>query len=464
MPVVSRKIQVIDFTKNADKLFTRVFYKVREAQRSGKRFVINYGGGGSSKSVSQHQSELINLLKKDWHCDILIMRKVAADIYDSSYKLLESLAVKWGIYDKFEWAYSQSKRQILNKKTGKRIFFRGADDINKLKSIVGVGRVILEEADAFTFDDFKEINRRTRGIPNIQIVFILNPVDEEHWIKTMFVDAPDGKTPMIGAYHNRSHFIHSTYLDNPFLTEDDIRELLLLKEIDENDYNIYALGKWGRVRTGMEFYPQFSEVTHTGRYPFVTTLPPHLTYDFNVVPYMTLLGIQYIEEPEIIRFRVFKEYCYGSPLNTTTAVSESFVDDYSKWLTTVFYYGDASGNNRIAGKGDEVNFDDVRIALFRYIYEGSDRTSRKNKPVLKRRKLVMKALAGQLYLGKRKVVIEIDQDCKNTINDFKYLKLGQNGKLKEIVENKKTGMKYQEFGHTTDAFEYCFCEIFEALM
>lgn len=460
---------VIDFVKNAQKLFTPVFYKVRAAQRSGKRFVVNYGGGGSSKSVSQHQSELINLLKDDWHCDILIMRKVAADIYDSSYKLLESKANEWGIYDEFEWTYSQGKRQILNKATGKRIVFRGADDISKLKSIVGIGRVILEEADAFDFDDFKEINRRVRGIQNIQIVFILNPVDEEHWIKQYFVDPPDGKPaetgkPPIGAYHDRCLFIHSTYLDNPFLTEDDIRELLLLKEVDENEYNIYALGKWGRMRTGAEFYPQFKESVHTGDFQFLPGLPVHLSYDFNVVPYMTLLAIQYIQEPELIRFRVFKEYCLPSPLNTTTAVTESFIDDYGQHFNTAFYYGDASGNNRIAGKGDEVNFDDVRAALVKYVDSGSDRTSGSNKPVLKRRKLVMKCLADKMFLGKKKVIIEIDEGCKETIRDFKYVKLGQNGKLKEEVTNKKNKVKYQEFGHTTDAFEYCFCEVFDALM
>lgn len=45
--------------------------------------------------------------------------------------------------------------------------------------------------------------------------------------------------------------------------------------------------------------------------------------------------------------------------------------------------------------------------------------------------------------------------------DFKYLKLGKNGKLEERGENKKSGVKYIKYGHCTDAFEYCFCELFE---
>jgi phage terminase large subunit len=459
---------IIDLQKNADKLFTKVFYKVRAAFLLAVRFVINYGGAGSSKSVSQHQSELINLLK-GCDYDILFMRKVAADIYDSSYKLFQQIATSWGVYDQFIWNYSNEKRQIQNKITGHRIVFRGADDISKLKSIVGIGRIVLEEADQFDFDDFKEINRRARGFKNIQIVFLLNPIDEEHWINLYFVSKPDGKPaqagkPPIGAYYDRCHFIHSTYQDNQFLDEDFIKELLLLKEVDENEYNIYALGKWGRIKTGAEFYPQFKEFIHGGRFPFVPGQTVHLSYDFNVMPYMTLLCIQYLQDEEYIRFRVFKEYCLASPFNTTTAVTEAFLDDYESKIGSVFYYGDASGNNRIAGKGDEVNYDDVRASLVRYIYEGSDRTSSYNKPVLKRRKLVMMALAGQLYLGKRKIIIEVDHSCKEMIRDFKYLKLGQNGKLKEVIKNSKTKVSYQEFGHTSDAFEYCFCEIFEALM
>lgn len=446
--------KVLDFNQHAEDLFTEVFYSVQDAQFSGKRFFVNFGGGGSSKSVSQHQNELLNLL--DCKFDILFMRKVAATIYNSCYKLLESLAKDYGIYDRFKWTYSNDKREILNKKTGKRIIFSGADDIDKLKSIVGIGRIILEEADAFDFTDFKEINRRARGYENIQIVFILNPVDEEHWIKTNFVDSN-------GPYHARTFISHSTYHNNKFLTQEDREELEALKEIDENEYNIYALGKWGRLKTGSEYYPQFSEVKHTGHYPFVKAMPVfHLSYDFNVVPYMTLLAFQYLEDSDTIRIRLFKEYCLSSPLNTTTAVSESFVDDHEKWIQSIFYYGDASGNGRIAGKGDEVNFDDARLALQKYLDNSSDRVSPSNKPVLARRKLVMKLLAGKLYFGGRLVILEIDAECFNTIRDFKYMKLGPNGKLKEKVE--KNGVKYEDFGHTTDAFEYFVCELFQDLM
>ena len=50
-------------------LYTEVFWKI---QATTKRFVVNYGGAGSSKSVSQHQNELINILDAEY--DILFIR------------------------------------------------------------------------------------------------------------------------------------------------------------------------------------------------------------------------------------------------------------------------------------------------------------------------------------------------------------------------------------------------------
>lgn len=453
---------ILELRRHPTKFFTKVFYKIRKSVWSGKRFIVNYGGSGSSKSESQMQSELINLMKMD--CNILIMRKVGADIYDSVYQTLLEWAQKWGIEDLFEWTYSQGKRQILYKKTGRRIIFRGADDIKKIKSIKGVGRVVLEEADAFTFDDFKEINRRIRGFENVQMVFVLNPVDVDHWIKVMFVDQPGTDAPLQGVYHFDTYVIHSTYHDNQFMTQRDIDNLEIMKLVDEYDYEVYCLGKWGRIKTGFEYYPQYSEVIHVRDCPFIEGLPVHLTYDFNAVPFMTLLATQYVETEIEIQIRVFSEYCWSSPLNSVEAVSQGFIDDFEKWIDTVFYYGDAHGTRRIAGKGDERLFDDVRKTLHPYIFNGSDRTLTQNVGVMKRRSLVMKALSGHLFVGTKKVVIIIDESCEKTRADFKNVKIGKNGKLEEKTKDKRTGVEWVKWGHPTDAFEYEFCELFRELL
>ena len=88
-------------------LYTNVFWKLQDAK---KRFVVSYGGAGSSKSVSQHQNELINLLTADY--DILFIRKNASDIRDSCYALLKQIAIDWGIFHLFKWRYSSAVREL----------------------------------------------------------------------------------------------------------------------------------------------------------------------------------------------------------------------------------------------------------------------------------------------------------------------------------------------------------------
>lgn len=363
------------------------------------------------------------------------------------------------------------------------IVLKGLDDPEKSKGIESYSYVYFDELNQFFKEEWQQADLSLRGIPGQKLFASWNPVSEESWVKKELIDTYEWEdTDKYGTLPGPFGFIRistdgtailikTTYHDNYWISghpsgEYGYRDEALittyerLKDWDEDGYRVNVLGEWGRYKTGSEYYPQFSEVKHVGSYPFVQSLPiVHLTYDFNVVPYMTLLAAQYIEEPQYIRIRIFKEYCLPSPLNTTTAVSEAFIDDYEKYIQWLFYYGDASGNNRIAGKGDEVNYDDVREALSKWVDDSSDRVSNSNKPVLKRRKLLMKLLAGQLFVGTRQVVLEIDESCKETIRDFKYLKLGPNGKHKEKVE--KNGVKYEDYGHGTDAAEYLICYLFE---
>ena len=253
-------------------LYTDVFWKIQKAK---KRFVVNYGGAGSSKSVSQHQNELINILDADY--DILFIRKHASDIKDSCYKLLQTIAKEWNIYDMFKWRYSNAVREIENKITGHSIMFRGIDDPEKVKSIVGVKRIVVEESSELHFEDFLELNRRARGKDDIQLVFILNPISENHWIKKKLIDSP--------GYSDRVDVITSNYKDNRFLTEADVLELKALKDINENQYRIYVLGEWGIDDRDGKFAYAFDARKHVvGDLDVDPSEYIYLSFDFNVNP------------------------------------------------------------------------------------------------------------------------------------------------------------------------------------
>ena len=57
--------------------------------------------------------------------------------------------------------------------------------------------------------------------------------------------------------------------------------------------------------------------------------------------------------------------------------------------------------------------------------------------------------------------IVIDKSCKETIMDFEGLKESKEGKKhKQVVKDNVTGVSYEKYGHTSDAFDYFICQYF----
>ena len=89
-----------------------------------------------------------------------------------------------------------------------------------------------------------------------------------------------------------------------------------------------------------------------------------------------------------------------------------------------------------------------------YLSDASGRVLKRNPSVMKRRDFMNNIFAGKVYFNGLKVSILIDNSMKETIRDMQRLKLGADGKLKNVVKDKDTGISYQDLGHTSDAMEY----------
>ena len=118
--------------------------------------------------------------------------------------------------------------QLYTYPNGSVIEFFSVD--NNLK-VRGPGRDVLfvNECNLIDKDTFRQLLLRTR-----KTVFIdYNPADEFHWIYDDVLTRKD------------CYFIKSTYLDNPFLPHEQVKEIERLKEIDENAWRIYGEGERG---------------------------------------------------------------------------------------------------------------------------------------------------------------------------------------------------------------------------
>lgn len=130
-----------------------------------------------------------------------------------------------GLYDPNSHVRTE---QVYNYPNGSYIEFFSSD--NNLK-VRGPGRDILffNEANLTDFDTFTQLMLRTR-----KAIFIdFNPADEFHWIYDNILTRPD------------CYFIKSTYLDNPFLPNEQIKEIENLKNVDSNFWRIYGEGERG---------------------------------------------------------------------------------------------------------------------------------------------------------------------------------------------------------------------------
>lgn len=246
---------VIDFT-GFKKLINEAFLDFFSDRTS--RVKISYGGSGSGKSFSSFQEILYKILTEPGH-NYLICRKIHATNKLSTYALINQLINELNLSSAFK--VNKSDMTITVKETGYMIAFKGLDNIEKIKSFTfpkGIlTDIVVEEASEISQKDFDQLNARLRGIRkgnqkniNFQIVMLLNPIIDTHWIKREFIDKKsyqrdkekDDGTITKGI---SVRLLHTTYLDNKFIDEDYKATLEGYKEIDYEFYRVYCLGEWG---------------------------------------------------------------------------------------------------------------------------------------------------------------------------------------------------------------------------
>jgi len=99
----------------------------------------------------------------------------------------------------------------------------------------------IEQAEEIDRDTYVELERRVRGEVGAkdfsQILMVVTPEDESHWIYQMFHLRDDlgGKV------------IHFHYTENIFLPKDYLKGYEDLKKVDLELYRKYTEGKWGKL-------------------------------------------------------------------------------------------------------------------------------------------------------------------------------------------------------------------------
>jgi phage terminase large subunit len=208
---------------------------------------IYFGGSSSGKSfaiLGQRTIRDVMTGKRNY----LVCRKVAGTIRRSCFNEIWKCITRMDLEGEFE--RNKSEMIITHIPTRAQILFSGLDDVEKVKSITPekgvVTDIIVEEATEIDYDDYKQLQKRLRGdtgddtIKRIALLF--NPILQDHWIYTEFFAGiwDDSKDYYLD---EKLLILRTTYKDNRWLTEDDIRKLE--DETDKYYYDVYTLGKWG---------------------------------------------------------------------------------------------------------------------------------------------------------------------------------------------------------------------------
>ncbi len=214
------------------------------------------------------------------------------------------------------------------------------------------------------------------------------------------------------------------------------------------------------VKAGGEFYSGFNRMRHVRKVDFNPELPIHISFDQNVVPYITATLYQVEEMPDgVTEVRQFDEICLKNPNNKTGKLCLEFIKRWgAKCKAGLFFYGDPSGRKRDT-RTNEHDYKIVERMLRKYLNNRSNRVPYKHPAVLKRKDFINNA-----FENTYKIRIIIDPKCKHSVADFEFVKEDPNGKKsKEKFRDKETGTTYEKFGHTSDSFDYFFCEMFKRL-
>lgn len=478
---------------NYKKLNPNGFYLLKYLQDATLRFIILYGGSSSGKSYSVAQTILIQTLQDGENT--LVMRKVGASIQKTIYEDYKVAAKGLGIDHLFK--FQQNTIKCLY--NGAKIDFSGLDDPEKIKGISNYKRVHLEELSEFDEPDLKQIRKRLRGKVGQQIICTFNPVSETCWIKRKLFDTekwhdvsmtveiagkalPEELTKVKSIRMNSTKsilnprtrqieehapdmvVIQSTYLNNfwvvgspdgtyGYYDEQCIADFEKDRLNDPDYYNVYALGEWGVIRTGSEFFGSFHRGRHSGEHPYIPDLPIHISVDNNVLPYISVSYWQ-VDLSTGIKIWQFHETCAESP-NNTVKKSSKLVGKYLKdigYCDKVYLHGDASTKAANSIDDEKRSWMDLFIdTLQKEGFEIEDKVGNKNPSVAMTGEFI-NAIFDEIVPG---IKIGIDESCTVSIEDYMSVQKDANSAiLKTKVKNKTTMQTYEEHGHLSDTFRY----------
>jgi len=190
-----------------------------EMLNSDKRFYLHIGGSRSGKTYSILQYIIIYCFKnKDK--TITIARKTFPSLRLGAYREFIQLLKDLDVYKE----ESHNKTNNFYNLNSNTIQFISIDQSQKLRGLKH-DLVFIDEVNEVTKEEADQLFMRTED----KIIMAENPSDALHWSLKLKSDAD-------------ALYLHSTYIDNPFLPQAIVSQIESYKETDEDLWSVFGLG------------------------------------------------------------------------------------------------------------------------------------------------------------------------------------------------------------------------------
>ena len=193
----------------------------------GSRIVLLQGGTRSGKSYASIQFLIVKALEEP-NQTISIVRKSFPSLRISALRDFKQIMRDLDIWDEDNWRASENAYTFHN---GSMIEFLSTQDSERRK---GTKRdwLFIDEVTELDYSDYFQLTIRTTK----KIILAFNPnISANHWLFEQVQTHPECETYV------------STYLDNPWLEDELVKEIELLRETSPSYWRIYGLGEIGIV-------------------------------------------------------------------------------------------------------------------------------------------------------------------------------------------------------------------------
>lgn len=491
------------------RVFNPLFWILLTAIQDPKlRYIFVYGGSSAAKTYSICQ--VLTWMAMKENASSMVLRKFSVDIEDSVWADFKEVIQRFKMDP-----YADKIRRHLRFATGAQARFRGLDKSEKIKGLKGFKYIYYNEFSLFLEADFNQGRKRMRGVPGQKMIADWNPISDQHWIKRHIIDRetwqawnpnmsltthtgaawsfPSTEMPYYSVpamtkqpkwrYLNADHssvqvnstgdmlLVRTTYLDNwwvigrpdgraGFRDEHVMADFERDRIHNPNDYRIYALGEWGRARTGGEFLKSFNEGKQVKPLSYDPTNVIRVSLDNNVQPYISATIWQINTTAK--RIRQISEICSRSPDNNAPRAARQLARYLNRirYEQPVYIHGDPSASAKSTIDENNASFFDKYMAELRSVgYIVVNQVARSAPAVA-----MSGAFLNEIYeQGFEGWEIEVDVRCRESINDYCSVLEDKDGKiLKKRITDRETGLSYEEHGHLTDTQRYLVCSVLSA--